>query len=76
MTLMEIKFGLQGKTLPADHGYALYSAIKNNLQILEHPLKNKILQNSEKSEEKSLPLEVLISGISGNPNGNKVINLN
>lgn len=76
MTLMEIKFGLHGKTLPADHGYALYSAIKNNLHILENPLKNQILQTSDKSDEKSLPLEVLISGISGHPNGNKVINLN
>jgi CRISPR-associated protein Cas6 len=76
MTQMEIKFGLQGKSLPADHGYPLYSAIKNSLQILENPLKNQILLISETSEDKSLPREVLISSISGNPNGNKVINLN
>jgi len=76
MTLIEIKFGLQGKTLPADHGYNLYSAIKNYLEISENPLKTEILQNSEMSGENSLPLEVLISSISGIPNGNKVINLN
>lgn len=32
MDFLEIQFALRGKTLPADHGYALYSAVKKSLQ--------------------------------------------
>ncbi len=28
MNYLELQFGLRGKTLPADHGYSLYSALK------------------------------------------------
>lgn len=35
MNFVEIQFALRGKTLPADHGYALYSAIKKCLQETE-----------------------------------------
>jgi CRISPR-associated protein Cas6 len=31
MNMWEIQFALRGKTLPADHGYALYSAIKKTV---------------------------------------------
>jgi CRISPR-associated protein Cas6 len=31
MNFLEIQFSLQGKTLPADHGYALYSALKQTV---------------------------------------------
>jgi CRISPR-associated protein Cas6 len=31
MNFLEIQFSLQGKTLPADHGYSLYSAVKKNV---------------------------------------------
>ncbi|APB34493.1 hypothetical protein GlitD10_2164 [Gloeomargarita lithophora Alchichica-D10] len=34
MNFLEIQYSLQGKTLPADHGYALYSAVKKCLQNL------------------------------------------
>lgn len=36
MDFLEIQFALRGKTLPADHGYALYSAIKKLLQDTEN----------------------------------------
>jgi hypothetical protein len=40
MNFLELQFSLRGKTLPADHGYALYSAIKNfSKKSLIHPLK-------------------------------------
>jgi len=32
MDFLEIQFAIRGKTLPADHGYALYSAVKKSLQ--------------------------------------------
>lgn len=35
MDFLEIQFSLRGKTLPADHGYALYAAIKKALQESE-----------------------------------------
>lgn len=31
MNFLEIQFSLRGKTLPADHGYLLYSAVKKNI---------------------------------------------
>ncbi|MDA0865390.1 MAG: type I-MYXAN CRISPR-associated protein Cas6/Cmx6 [Cyanobacteria bacterium] len=36
MDFLEIQFALRGKTLPADHGYALYSAVKRSLQGAEN----------------------------------------
>jgi len=35
MNFLEIQFSLRGKTLPADHGYSLYSAIKQICQAQE-----------------------------------------
>jgi hypothetical protein len=29
MNFLEIQFSLRGQTLPADHGFSLYSALKN-----------------------------------------------
>jgi len=54
MNFLEIQFALRGKTLPADHGYALYSAVK------------KLLQESEdESLPKNLPPEVRLCTVSG-----------
>ncbi len=68
MNYLEIQYKLQGKTLPADHGYALYSAIK------------KIVLDSEEDRDllidKSLPPEILISSISGVPDRDGTIYLN
>lgn len=53
MDFLEIQFSLRGKTLPADHGYALYSAIKNlDLKELKTP-------------EGNLDQSILLSSISG-----------
>jgi CRISPR-associated protein Cas6 len=38
MNLLEIQFSLRGRTLPSDHGFALYSAIKNIVQSSETEL--------------------------------------
>lgn len=60
MNFLEIQFALSGqtKTLPADHGYALYSAIKQ------------IIQRSEKKllDSDQIPEEVRLCSISGVPN--------
>lgn len=58
---LEIHYSLRGKTLPADHGYALYSAIKQLLQ---------------KSGHQNLPSDLRLSTIPGVPNGEGVIYLN
>lgn len=58
---LEIHYGLRGKTLPADHGYALYSAIKQQLQ---------------KSGHQNLPSGLRLSTIPGVPNREGVIYLN
>jgi CRISPR-associated protein Cas6 len=70
MNFLEIQFALQGKTLPADHGYALYSALKslvaeNSRKIILEGLKTK-----------DFPPEVILSTISGVPNRQKLIYLN
>jgi CRISPR-associated protein Cas6 len=54
MNFLEIQFVLRGKTLPADHGYALYSAIKKLLQEAEN-----------ESIPKDLPSEVRLCSIPG-----------
>jgi CRISPR-associated protein Cas6 len=65
MNFLEIQFALRGKTLPADHGYALYSAIK------------KLLQESEnESLPKDLPSEVRLCSIPGIPDRAGMIYLN
>jgi CRISPR-associated protein Cas6 len=59
MNFLEIQFALGGttKTLPADHGYALYSAVK------------KLLQQSETipEEQKDVPPDVRLCSVSGLP---------
>ncbi len=75
-SIMEVKFGLQGKSLPADHGYALYSAIKYSLKVLDDPLTKVIFSNTEASNKKALSENVLISSISGIPNGKQKISIN
>lgn len=65
MNFLEIQFSLRGKTLPADHGYALYSAVK------------KLLQECEKeSLPEDLPSEIRLSSISGIPDRAGMIYLN
>jgi len=59
MNFLEIQFALGGttKTLPADHGYALYSAVKQ------------LLQKSEtiSEEQKDIPPDVRLCSVSGIP---------
>jgi CRISPR-associated protein Cas6 len=57
MNFLEIQFALGGttKTLPADHGYALYSAVKQ------------ILQKAE-VEPQDIPAEVKLCSVPGVPN--------
>jgi CRISPR-associated protein Cas6 len=43
--MLEIQFALRGKTLPADHGYALYSAIKRTV-LQEKDLPSEVLLSS------------------------------
>ena len=56
MNFLEIQFGIGGttKTLPADHGYALYSAIKQVLQKAD-------------IEPKNIPAEVKFCSVPGVP---------
>jgi CRISPR-associated protein Cas6 len=65
MDFLEIQFALRGKTLPSDHGYALYSAVKRQLQEQE----NESLPND-------LPAEVHLCTISGVPDRAGMIYLN
>jgi CRISPR-associated protein Cas6 len=69
MNYLEIQYKLQGKTLPADHGYSVYSAIKKL-----------ILDNSDSYGDllinKSLSPEVSIASISGVPDRDGTIFLN
>jgi len=60
MNFLEVQFSLRGKTLPADHGYSLYSALKQICQA----------QGFE------IAPEVLISSISGVGNKQGMIYLN
>ena len=70
MNFLEIQFSLRGQTLPADHGYALYSAIKKAIQ--ESDLKD---QDND-DDCKNLPQEILLSSIPGIGNQNGIIYLN
>jgi CRISPR-associated protein Cas6 len=60
MNFLEVQFSLRGKTLPADHGYSLYSAIKQICQ----------------AQELEVSPEVLISSIPGIGNKQGMIYLN
>lgn len=65
MNFLEIQFALRGKTLPADHGYALYSAMKKLLQ-----------DTDDESLPKDLPSDVRICSIPGMPDQAGMIYLN
>lgn len=65
MDFLEIQFALQGKTLPADHGYALYSAVKKRLQ-----------EQESESLPNDLPAEVRLCSVPGIPDGAGMIYLN
>ncbi|NET48533.1 MAG: type I-MYXAN CRISPR-associated protein Cas6/Cmx6 [Merismopedia sp. SIO2A8] len=65
MNFIEIQFQLRGKTLPADHGYALYSALKKALQDTE-----------DKAFPKDLPTDVHLCSIPGIPDRAGMIYLN
>jgi CRISPR-associated protein Cas6 len=62
---LEIQFALRGKTLPADHGYALYSATKKLLQ-----------ETHDELIPKDLPAEVRLCSVSGVPDRAGMIYLN
>ncbi|MGF1535575.1 MAG: type I-MYXAN CRISPR-associated protein Cas6/Cmx6 [Elainellaceae cyanobacterium] len=66
MEFLEVQFALSGKTLPADHGYALYSAVKQILQAK---------QADAPEEEALFPPEVLLSSIPGVPDRDGLIYL-
>lgn len=68
MNYLEIQYQLQGKTLPADHGYALYSVIKK--MVL-----NRQDTYGELLIDRSLPPEILISSIPGVPDRDGTIYL-
>ncbi|MGK7892673.1 MAG: type I-MYXAN CRISPR-associated protein Cas6/Cmx6 [Xenococcus sp. (in: cyanobacteria)] len=70
MNFLEIQFALRGKTLPADHGYSLYSALKN---IVSENSSKIILEDSP---VKDFPPEVILSTIPGIPDRQRLIYLN
>ena len=70
MNFLEIQFALRGKTLPADHGYSLYSALKN---IVSENSSKIILEDSP---VKDFPPEVILSTIPGIPDRQGLIYLN
>jgi len=65
MNFLELQFSLRGKTLPADHGYALYSAIKKLLQ--EKP--------NTSLETINISSDLLLCSIPGIPNREGIIYL-
>ena len=65
MDFLEIQFSIRGKTLPADHGYALYSAVKQLLQA-----------SSNEGLPSDLPEEVHLCTIPGIPDRAGMIYLN
>lgn len=74
---LEIQFALRGKTLPADHGYALYSALKSAvLKNLEERAESSSALECSILENKTLPSEVLLSSIPGVPDRDGMIYLN
>jgi CRISPR-associated protein Cas6 len=65
VNFVEVQFSLRGQTLPADHGYALYSALKHLCQ-----------QNQDCLLGNDLPPEVLLCSIPGIPDHSGIIYLN
>lgn len=65
MNFLEIQFVLRGKKLPADHGYALYAAVKKRLQ-----------ETDDELLPKDLPSEVRLCSVSGLPDRAGMIYLN
>ena len=65
MNFLEIQFSLRGKTLPADHGYSLYSAIKKRLQ-----------EQEDQSLPSDLPSDMRLCSIPGIPDRDGMIYLN
>lgn len=66
MNFIEIQFSLRGQTLPADHGYSLYSAIKSICREKEINLLN----------DNNLSRDILLCSISGIPDKDGMIYLN
>jgi CRISPR-associated protein Cas6 len=66
INFLELQFSLRGQTLPADHGYALYSTIKKLCQQEKSSLLN----------QDNFSTDVLLSSIPGIPNKDGLIYLN
>lgn len=66
MNFLEVQFSLRGQTLPADHGYSLYSAVKKLCQEKASTL----------LDENNLSSNVLLSSIPGVSNKDGIIYLN
>lgn len=64
MNFLEIQYSLRGKTLPADHGYALYSAVKKCLRETEND-----------ALPKDLPSDVHLCSVPGIPDRDGMIYL-
>jgi CRISPR-associated protein Cas6 len=62
MDFLELQFSLRGKTLPSDHGYALYSCVKGLLQQADDP-----------SLPSDLPPDLHLCTVSGVPNQDGMI---
>ncbi len=62
---LEIQFQLRGKTLPSDHGYALYSAVKHRVQNASEVL----------GLSGNIPADVRLCSIAGIPDHNGMIHL-
>lgn len=72
MDYVELEFRLTGKTLPADHGYAQYAAIKKILLAYpDESLKQQVLSG----DDQQLNAETLFSSISGVPDRKGMIYL-
>lgn len=72
MDYVELEFRLTGKTLPADHGYALYAAIKKSL--LAYPDES-LKQQVFNGDDQQFNAETLFSSISGVPDRKGMIYL-
>ncbi len=70
MNFLEIQFSLRGKILPADHGYSLYSALKD---IVSEDSKKRV---KEEPKIKDFPPELILSSIPGIPDRKGLIYLN
>lgn len=67
MEFLELEFSLQGRLLPADHGYSLYSAIKRIMQGVATEVP---------SREVKISPDVLLSTIAGIPDRKGMVYLN